>query len=115
MICDNVCNDHVCNLSRLHVDEYGNRQEPYGCLYDLHVNESPCNCFSLSLRVALAVVAIVGGHNHGGGATMLEMMEIMPVLWRWRSKAQEEKAISYHNFKLHVMLILLCTLLFALM
>jgi hypothetical protein len=27
---------------------------------------------------------------------MLVMMEIMPVLWRWRSKAQEEKAISYH-------------------
>jgi hypothetical protein len=27
---------------------------------------------------------------------MLVMMEIMPVLWRWRSKAHEEKAISCH-------------------
>ena len=35
----------------------------------------------------------------------LVMMEIMPVLWRWRSKAQE-KAIPYHNIELHVMLIL---------
>ena len=82
-------------------------------LYDLRVNESPCNCFTLSLRVALVVVAIVGGHDHDGGAAMLEMMEIMPVLWRWRSKAQEENAISYHNYELHVMLILLCTLLLA--
>ena len=57
------------------------------------------------LIVALVVVAIVGGHNHGDGATMMEimsvmmeimpvMMEIMPVLWRWRSKAHEER--PYH-------------------
>ena len=29
-----------CNFHDLHVDEYGNRQEPYGCLliiYDLRV------------------------------------------------------------------------------
>ena len=58
---------------------------------------SPCNCFTLSLRVAIVVVAIVGDGNHGGGAIMSMMMEIIPVLWRWRSKAQEEKAISYHN------------------
>ena len=69
-------------------------------LCDLRVNESPCNCFTLSLRVAIVVVAIVGDGNHGGGATMSVMMEIIPVLWRWRSKAQEEKAISYHNFKI---------------
>ena len=66
-------------------------------LCDLRVIESPCNCFTLSLRVAIVIVAILGGHNHDGGATMLVMMEIMPVLWRWRSKAQEEKAIPYHN------------------
>ena len=65
-------------------------------------------------KFGLVVVVIVGDGNHGGGATMSVMMEIMPVLWRWRSKAQEEKAISYHNFKLHVMLILLCTLLLCL-
>ena len=98
----------------LHVVEYSNRQEPYvsllfyvACVPIL----LPCNCFTLSLRVAIVVVAIVGDGNHGGGATMPETMEIMPVLWRWRSKAQEEKAISYHNYELHVMLILLCTLL----
>ena len=67
-------------------------------LCDLRVIESPCNCFTLSLRVAIVVVAIVGDGNHEDGAVMLVMMEIMPVLWRWRSKAQEEKAISYHNF-----------------
>ena len=84
----------------LHVDEYGNRQEPYGCLlfYVACVPIlSPCNCINLSLRVALVVVAIVGGHNHGGGTTMMVMMKIMPVLWRWRSKEQEENAIPYHN------------------
>ena len=59
---------------------------------------SPYNCFTLSLRVAIVVVAIVGDGNHGGGTTMSVLMEIMPVLWRWRSKAQEENAISYHNF-----------------
>ena len=58
---------------------------------------SPCNCFTLSLRVAIVVVAIVGDGNHGEGAVMLVMMEIMPVLWRWRSKAQEEKAHNAHN------------------
>ena len=36
------------------------------------------------------------------------MMEIMPVLWRWRSKAQDQRAISH--YELHVMLILLCIL-----
>ena len=41
-------------------------------LCDLCVNESPCICFTLSLRVAIVVVAIVGGqpwwrrHNAGG-------------------------------------------------
>ena len=72
-------------------------------LCDLRVIESSCNCFSLSLRVAIivvaiVVVAIVADGNHGGGATMSVMMEIMPVLWRWRSKAQEEKAIPCHKF-----------------
>ena len=85
----------------------------YYFMCDLRFIGSPRNCFTLLLRVALVVVAIVGDDNHGGGATMLEVMKIMPVLWRWRLKAQEEKAISYHIFKLHVMLILLCTLLLA--
>ena len=65
-------------------------------LCDLRVNESPCNCFTLLLRVALVVVAIVGGQPWDG-ATMMEIMpemEIMLVLWRWRSKAQEER--PYH-------------------
>ena len=84
----------------LDVDEYG---KPAGAIWlsiilcDLRVSKSPCNCFTLSLRVAIVVVAIVGGHNHGGGATMLVIVEIMPVLWRWRSKEQEENAIPYHN------------------
>ena len=74
----------------LHVDEY---DKPTGAIWlsiilcDLRVNESPCNCFTLSLRVAIVVVAIVGDGNHGGGTTMSVMMEIMPKLWRWRSKA----------------------------
>ena len=92
VICDNVCNDHVCNLSRL---ECRRVRQPAGALWlsiilcDLRVIESPCNYFTLSLRVAIVVVAIVGDGNHGGGATMSVMMEIMPVLWRWRSNAQE--------------------------
>ena len=90
----------------LHVDEYGNRQELYGCLLFY------MTCVSLNHHVI--ALPIVGDDNHGGGATMSVVMEIMPVLWRWRSKAQEEKAISYHSFELHVMLILLCTLLLCL-
>ena len=116
VIFDNVCNDHVCNISRLACRRV---RQPAGAIWlsiilcDLRVNESPCNCFTLSLRVEIVVVAIVGDGNHGGGATMSVMMEIMPVLSRWRLKAPKEKVISYHNFKLHVMLILLCTLLLA--
>ena len=84
----------------LHVDEYGKRQEPYGCLLfyvDCVPILSPCNCFTLSLRVVIVVLAIVGDGNNGDGTVMLLMMEIMPVLWRWRSMAQEEKAIPCHN------------------
>ena len=51
-------------------------------LCDLRVIDSPCNCFTLSLRVAIVVVTIVGDGNHGDGAVMLVMIEIMPVLWR---------------------------------
>ena len=47
----------------LHVDEYGNRQDIWLSIFlcDLRVIESSCNCFTLSLRVAIVVVAIVGG------------------------------------------------------
>ena len=52
--------------------------------------------------------------NHGDGATM---MEIMPVMHgdhvgalEMEIKGTRRKAISYHNYELHVMLILLCTL-----
>ena len=70
VICDNVCNDHVCNLSRLACLRV---RQPAGAIWlsiilcDLRVIESPCNCFTLLLRVALVVVAIVGGQP-----------------WRWR-------------------------------
>lgn len=43
-------------------------------------------------ELAIVVVATSGGDNPAGG-----MMEIVPVRWRWRSKAQE-KAIPYHNY-----------------
>ena len=64
VICDNVCNDHVCNLSRIACRRV---RQPVGAIWlsfilcDLRVIESPCNCFTLLLRVALVVVAIVGG------------------------------------------------------
>jgi len=32
------------------------------------------------------------------------------VLWRWRSKAQEERPYHITHYELHVMLILLCIL-----
>ena len=67
-------------------------------LCDMRVIESSCNCFTLSLRVAIVVVTILGDGNHGGGATMSVMMEIMSVLWRWRSKAQEEKGYTISQF-----------------
>ena len=75
-------------------------------LYDLRVNvKMPCNCFTLSLVVAIVVDAIVGEDNCAHGAedlgAMLVMMEILPVLWRWRSKAQEER--PYHITLLNCM------------
>ena len=74
VICDNVCNDHVCNISRLacrRVRQLAGAIWLSIILCDLRVNESPCNCFTLSLGVAILVVAIVGGqpwwrrHNVG--------------------------------------------------
>ena len=57
-----------CNFHDLHVDEYGDRQEPYGSLIIIVWPTckilTPCNCFTLSLRVAIVVVAIVAGGNH---------------------------------------------------
>ena len=71
-------------------------------------------CVSIHLVIALFQVVVIVAGDDGqpcSGATdldaMLVMMEIMSVLWRWRSKAQEERAISYHiNYELPVMLIL---------
>ena len=51
-------------------------------LCDLGVIESPCNCFTLLLRVALVVVAIVGGqpwrrrHNVGDDGDHVGALEM---------------------------------------
>ena len=61
-----------CNFHDLHVDEYGNRQEPYGCL--LFIVWPACHfkwhviALLYLLRVVVVVVAIVSGDNHGDGA-----------------------------------------------
>ena len=49
-------------------------------LYDLRVNlESHVIALLYRYELAVVVVAICGGDNHGGGAVI---MEITPVLWR---------------------------------
>ena len=76
-------------------------------LCDLRVSESPCNCFTLLVRVALVVVAIVGGQpwwwhhddgDHAGDGDLAGALEM-------EIKSIRRKAISYHNYELHVMLI----------
>jgi len=55
-------------------------------LYDLRVNlESHVIALLYRYELAIVVVAICGGDNPAGG-----MMEITPVHWRWRSKAQDK-------------------------
>ena len=58
-------------------------------------------CVSIHLVIALfqvvVIVAMDGGQPRSGAmdlGAMLVKMEILPVLWRWRSKAQEER--PYH-------------------
>ena len=82
-------------------------------LCDLRVIESPCNYFTLSLRVALVLVAIVGGqpwwwrHNAGGDGDHAGALEM-------EIKGTRRKGhIISQFYELHVMLILLCTLLLA--
>jgi len=47
-----------CIFHDLHVDEYGNRQEPYGCLFYcmtcVSILRTPCNCITLSLWVSFS-------------------------------------------------------------
>ena len=59
----------------------------------LYEMQSPCNCFTLSLCVAIVVEVIVGETT-----TTLRWRSrcqagdevIMTVFWRWRSKAQDD-------------------------
>ena len=75
----------------LRVDEYGNRQEPYGCLYYCMTCVSILKRHVIALLycyvLAIVVVALRGGGNRGDGTMM---MDITPVRWRWRSKAQRK-------------------------
>ena len=68
----------------------------------LYEMQSPCNCFTLSLKaVAIVVEAIVGETT-----TMLRWRSTCQagdvgahdVLWRWSSKAKVMMAISYHLY-----------------
>ena len=59
----------------------------------LYEMQMPCNCFTLSLCVAIVVEAIVGKTTttlNGDQGVKSVTLEIMTVLWRWRSKAQDD-------------------------
>ena len=72
---------------------------------------------SLLCRYEIAIVAraIVGettmwqhidiDQDDGDHGVMPVTMEIMTMLWRWRSKAQDDDGHSYHLYWLHVMFI----------
>ena len=70
-------------------------------------NLTPCNCFTLSLRVAIVVVAIVGGDNH----------EMASSCWCFGDGDQRHKKKGYtmSQIKLHVMFILYAPYCYALM
>jgi hypothetical protein len=65
-------------------------------LYDLRANlQSHVIALLYRYEFSLVVVAFGGEDNHGDGVMM---MEITPVRWRWRSKAQERLYhITYYN------------------
>src|SRR5664279_5515267 len=80
----------------LHVDEYGNRQEPYGCLFYCMTRVSILKCHVIALlyryELAIVVVATRGGDNRvpcQGPRRHAGVMEIMPVHSRWRSKRRK--------------------------
>jgi hypothetical protein len=63
----------------------------------------------ITLFQVVVIVAISDGQPCSGATdlnAMLVMMEIMSVLWRWRSKAQEERPCHITYYELHVMLII---------
>ena len=98
----------------LHVDEFGNRQEPYGCiliLSDLRVNYStPCNCFTLSLIVSNSCSCDMWWRQP---CTAPKDLGALLVEW-WRScrcvgdgdQRLKEKGYTISHIKLHVMFIL---------
>ena len=71
--------------------------------------------FALLYRYELAIVveATVGmttSWRHIDGDQADGDHGVMPVLWRWRSKAQDDDGHIMSHIELHVMLILLCIL-----
>src|SRR5664279_4149354 len=92
-----------CIFHDLHVDEYGNRQEPYGCLFYCMTCVSILERHVIALlyryELALVVAATCGGDNHGGAEGPRHhagVMEIMPVRFKMEIKTQEEGHIISH-------------------
>ena len=70
----------------------------------LYEMQTPCNCFTLSLCISDSCQA-------GDQGVKPVTMEIMTVLWRWRSKAQDDdgRIISLILIACDMHLILLST------
>ena len=63
----------------------------------LHKMQVPCNCFTLSLCDSNSFKSnswcddtLIKDQDDGDHGVMPVTMEIMTVLWRWRSKAQDD-------------------------
>ena len=56
----------------------------------LYEMQSPCNCFTLSLRGSDSRDSNSWRDDNGDQGVKPVMMVIMTVLWRWRSKAQDD-------------------------
>ena len=75
----------------------------------LYEMQSPCNCFTLSLsgsdsRRSIRLARRQRCYDGDQGVKPVTM-EIMTVLWRWRSKAQDDDGHIMSHFLMHVMFI----------
>ena len=86
----------------------------------LYEMQMPRNCFTLSQAVAIVVEVIVGettswrhddgDHDDGDHGVMRVTIEIMTMLWRWRSKAQDDNGHIMSHILIAYDVYLLCIL-----
>ena len=76
----------------------------------LYEMQMPCNCFSLSLCISDSCRSNSWRDDHDATMEIKVAMEIMMMLWRWRSKAQDDYGHVMSHILIACDVYLLCIL-----